>query len=383
MARSLPLRPNLDWLKKYARQRLGELRVANPSARLHEAQLAVAREFGFASWRKLKAHVDAATHAAAPQIPAIMDASVAERIFAAIRADDPDQWTTLLDAEPGVIHHRLPNGQTALHAAAQQEATNAVAILLDRGADANARYGDSGHTPLSWAVTCRAFQAASLLIARGVKPDLFAAAGLGLLDAMKSCFDETGDLRPGASITGSSRFDADGRRLPCPPTTDVEIISDALCFACRNAHPEAVRFLLARSPDLSFKGYMGATALHWAFYGGSRSAVKQLIEAGADPSLQDDELKCTPRAFGICLPARWGFLDFVHARLVEDPTLANFPDGRTSALHEAARAGHAKIVQLLLRAGANPGMVNGDGVTAQQLAEAGGHAGVVEILKSA
>ena len=57
MSRPLPLRANLEWLKKLSKERLQVRRAHNPSARLSEAQLAVAREFGFASWRKLKAHV--------------------------------------------------------------------------------------------------------------------------------------------------------------------------------------------------------------------------------------------------------------------------------------------------------------------------------------
>ena len=382
MARSLPPRPNLDWLKKDARDRLAALRAADPAARLHHAQLAIAREYGFASWRKLRAHVEAVAGGVFNPRPVALDAAAAERISAAIRADETAQWNALLDAEPEIIHARLPDGQTALHAAAQQEATNGVAVLLDRGADANAKYGDSGHTPLSWAVTCHAFQAAFLLMARGVKPDLFTAAGLGLLDQVKVCFDDAGAIRQGASSTGSSRFGPGGVRLPCPPKADVELISDALCFACRNGHPEVVRFLLRGSPDLSFRGYLGARALHWASYGGSRSALKQLIEAGADQAARDDALECTPRAFGICVPANWGFIELVHARLVEDPSLATFMDGRTSALHEAARQGHARIVQLLLKAGANPAQVDGGGVTALQLASVGGHVEVEELLRA-
>ena len=381
MARSLPPRPNLDWLRKHARDTLAKLRAADPSARLHQAQLAVAREHGFASWRKLKSHIESLGGGAAPKVPPALDEIVVRRIEEAIRADDPVGWNALLDERPELVHARMPEGQTLLHAAAQQDATNGVAILLDRGADAGARFGESGHTPLSWAVTTEALQAVATLIACGVEPDLFCAAGMGLLDRVKAFFDDAGELRPGASTTGSSRFGSDGVRLQCPPTSAVDVISDALCFACRNAHPEVVRFLLTRCPDLSFRGYLGATALHWAYYGGSRSAVRQLIAAGADEAARDDSLKCTSRAFGICVPANWGYFERVHARLVEDPSLATFMDGTTSALHEAARAGHARIVRLLMNAGANPLQSNSDGATAIDLGLAGGHSEIVEILR--
>jgi len=45
---SLPDRPNLEYLKKLAKDRLSALRRANSDAKLADAQLAVAREHGFA-----------------------------------------------------------------------------------------------------------------------------------------------------------------------------------------------------------------------------------------------------------------------------------------------------------------------------------------------
>ena len=56
MPQALPANPDLDWLKKAAKKRLVELRAHAPDAKLHQAQLAVARDHGFASWRALKAH---------------------------------------------------------------------------------------------------------------------------------------------------------------------------------------------------------------------------------------------------------------------------------------------------------------------------------------
>src|SRR5690606_8586330 len=63
-ASSLPPRPNLEWLRKAAKKKLAQLRRTQPDAKLADAQLAVAREHGFPSWRKLKAHVDEVARAA-------------------------------------------------------------------------------------------------------------------------------------------------------------------------------------------------------------------------------------------------------------------------------------------------------------------------------
>jgi len=58
MSRQLPKLPSLEHLKKQAKERLQQLRLGNPSIQLADAQHAVAREYGFASWPKLKADVE-------------------------------------------------------------------------------------------------------------------------------------------------------------------------------------------------------------------------------------------------------------------------------------------------------------------------------------
>src|SRR5207245_11781547 len=78
MPQALPANPDLDWLKKAAKRRLAELRVRAPETKLHLAQLAVANDYGFKSWRALKAHLDDINGAAAGR----------ERVFAAARDGD-------------------------------------------------------------------------------------------------------------------------------------------------------------------------------------------------------------------------------------------------------------------------------------------------------
>lgn len=58
MSRNLPARPNLEYLKKEAKDRLDALRQSDSSAQLADAQFALAREYGFDSWPKMKAHVE-------------------------------------------------------------------------------------------------------------------------------------------------------------------------------------------------------------------------------------------------------------------------------------------------------------------------------------
>jgi ankyrin repeat protein len=394
MARPLPLRANLEWLKKISKERLVALRVHNPGATLSDAQLAVAREFGFPSWRKLKAHVDqvrenldaivprdvrrrAALETVAPDDPDL------SKLLAAIAEGETQTVSDLLTQRPALADAHAPNGQTPLHLAAECNNPRIAAVLVAYGADMNAKYEQSGHSALSWAVTCNAQECAQALVKLGGEPDLFCAAGSGAIEHVQACFDTEGALVPGASRTGSSRFAPDGSRLPCPPLTAREQVSDALYIACRNGQAEVVRFLLGKQPDLSFRAYLGATPLHWAYFGGSRAVVRLLEQNGADTEVRDDSVGCTPRSFGICVAANWGFASVVRARLAEDPSLANITDGRTSPLHEAVRSNNTEIVSILLGLGANPSLTNGDGKTPLDLAVELGHAAASELLRAA
>lgn len=305
------------------------------------------------------------------------------QLLAAIHAGDTANVAQLLAKRPELAQAHGPDGQTPLHAAAQCNDPQLGALLLSHGADPEAKFGESGHSVLSWAVTCNALEFAHVLVRLGAKPDLFVAAGMGSLAHVQACFDDTGELIAGAARTGSSRFGTDGTRLPCPPPTASEQISDALYAACRTGQAEVVRFLLTKQPDLSFRSFQGATALHWAYFGGSRLVIELLEQAGADSTARDDVLHCTPRAFGICVPANWGFPHLVQKRLAEDPSLVNFFDGQATPLHAAVRGGNLEAVRMLLDAGADPAVRDVEGKSPLEVATAAGHVWVVEMLRGA
>jgi Ankyrin repeats (3 copies) len=264
MSQQLPLRANLEWLKKLCKDRLAALRAHDPQAKLRMAQLAVAREYGFPSWRKLKAHVElireklhelapaatsqgSATEAISPDDPELA------QLLVAVEEGDTQTVAEVLARRPSLARAHGPDGRTPLHVAAQCNDPRLGGLLLAYGADPEAKFGQSGHTAISWAVTCNAREFARAMVQLGCKPDLFCAAGIGSLESVRTFFDESGTLRPHAARSGSSRIAADGTRLPCPRQTPREQISDALYMACRNAHEEVVRFLLTKEPDLSFK----------------------------------------------------------------------------------------------------------------------------------
>src|SRR6202035_5004069 len=56
----LPANPSLEQLHKQAKDRLRELRDAGQAdAKLADVQFAIAREYGFETWTKLKRHIEA------------------------------------------------------------------------------------------------------------------------------------------------------------------------------------------------------------------------------------------------------------------------------------------------------------------------------------
>ncbi len=62
--RELPVSPDPNHLRKQAKARLAEMRLRTPAACLTEAQLVLAREYGFPAWAALQAEV--ARRAASP-----------------------------------------------------------------------------------------------------------------------------------------------------------------------------------------------------------------------------------------------------------------------------------------------------------------------------
>jgi hypothetical protein len=64
MHRPLPDRPSLDYLKKEAKGLLRTLQQQQLDAKLADAQHALARQYGFASWPRLKRHVEGPPSAA-------------------------------------------------------------------------------------------------------------------------------------------------------------------------------------------------------------------------------------------------------------------------------------------------------------------------------
>ncbi|MCF7689195.1 MAG: ankyrin repeat domain-containing protein [Cephaloticoccus sp.] len=140
MKKQLPERPDLEQLKKQAKDLLNEMESRRPEAlarigeenqetfALHDAQRILAREYGFESWPKLKLHVETRTE----------DTAEARLIEAAL-SGDMESIRIIVAERPGIW-------KRSLYAAAALGATAAVEDWLAREPDLVAKKGG----PRNW-----------------------------------------------------------------------------------------------------------------------------------------------------------------------------------------------------------------------------------------
>jgi hypothetical protein len=295
--------------------------------RLTEAQFFIARAHGFASWPAFAAHLEALRNDQSPT--AHFEAAVD-----AIVAGDAATLQRLLRAHPELARARSTRDHrsTLLHYVSangvedfrQMTPPNVVAIaemLLAAGADVNAAsdaYG-GGATTLGLAATsmhpehagvqialleallrhgadieggqagngsgivrgCLANGqpvAASFFASRGAPMTLVEAAGVGLLDRVRTFFDGRGTQPP---------------PKPRPPVTQADLDS-ALQYAAGYGHVDVVRFLLDRGANAGMADDAGQTPLHWATFGPHVEVTRALIAAGAPVAARDRRFEATP-----------------------------------------------------------------------------------------
>jgi ankyrin repeat protein len=117
-----------------------------------------------------------------------------------------DELKSLIQARPDSINERGGDGKTALHCAS----SCAIAeLLLDSGADPSLRDVDHGATPLQYRIADEAIS--RLLVARGGKADIFAAARLGDRELIEQCLRD--DLLAAETRVNHPPFTAPGGHI--------------------------------------------------------------------------------------------------------------------------------------------------------------------------
>jgi len=129
MSRQLPEKPNLEHLKKQAKELLRSM----PQGKLADAQHTLAKEYGFPTWAKLKTHVETLGLTPAEALKAAVCDSDAERVRE-ILARHPELRATIDDPLAGYAF-----GIQALYAAVQRSDRATIDVLLDAGANIRKR----------------------------------------------------------------------------------------------------------------------------------------------------------------------------------------------------------------------------------------------------
>jgi len=133
--------PDLEQLKRQSKELLAAFRAADPAAvnevsacyddpqpatfALHDAQLVIARSYGFDSWPKLKAYVDGVT---------------IRRLVEAVRIGGIESVRTMLKARPELANMAVSYGDEhrAIHYAVMHRQPEITRLLMRKGADARA-----------------------------------------------------------------------------------------------------------------------------------------------------------------------------------------------------------------------------------------------------
>ena len=201
---------------------------------------------------------------ASAQNSALQAPASVEQVFQAIRANDMSSLRQLTSRGAANVKDKL--SMSALHYAALYGSPEAVRILLEAGADPDAKNA-GGATPLIFGAYN--LEKTKLLVAKGA--DVNAATDLGTrpLWVAASTHDNAGTVRHliehGADPKAVSRNG-----------------TDFLQRAAMFSEPEVVRFLLDQGVDAKRPNSAGVSALAFAFSCDEDGRVKMLLEAGSD-----------------------------------------------------------------------------------------------------
>ncbi len=432
---ALPARPSLDHLRRQARDLLraaqagdteaaARIRAVSGAPTLASAQLAVAREYGFASWTRLKDEVAARTASLAQLAEAFCEASIgdgtgrAARMLAAapglarysfataVILGDADRVRAELSRDAGLATRPdARSGWTPLHAVSASRwhqldparaggLLSVARMLLDAGADPNGRTGgQGGHggwTPLRCAVAGAASPAITrLLLERGAVPDDHDLYLAGFADDNHECLRlllfhaaDVGQLARMALAAPISIDDSEGVHLLLAAGADPDRYADdavppspVLYAAIRaGCSAELTGLLLGYGANPDTPGPDGRSPYVLAVTRGQTAIAMQLRQNGADVTIT-----AAGRLLAACQDADRATAGRL---LAQDPGLpGRIPAAeQAAALIHAAETGNTAAIALLLDLGFGVDGRGDDGGTALHAAAYSGSAPAVRLL---
>jgi ankyrin repeat protein len=304
--------------------------------------------------------------AAAGEPPVAPPDPQAARLMALLRDGDHEAFRMLLREEPQAANRNGPGGATPLMYAVLYGDAESVRLLLEAGADPNAR-NETGATALLWAVDD--LDKTRLLLKNKADPNarsddgrtpLLSATGwVGSGEVVKLLLEHGAD----PSVTAHSS------RGPMTPLRQASDLGEA----------SVVRTLIDHKAELKKAGFLATVS---ALQANSPACVDQLIKS-ADPQAMREALLflLPPRGS----PARFGNVDLVRTAIAHGADVnAKDPEGRT-VIMLAAGSEYLSIdtIRLLLDRGADVNAKSAGGETALDFARRGGQAQVVDLLVQA
>jgi uncharacterized protein len=301
----LPPRCDLRQLRIQAKELLKAARANDPGARarieavsdrlvLASAQLAIAREYGFASWPQLKMEVERRRLLDARDLPGLRELFSEHPELAVERME---HWSDhCLGATPLGYIAMLRFDAARLGLAAVSDGTDDVArMLVAAGARVDGEPGDF-ETPLITAASYGDVDVARVLIESGADIDALAADNgavpgcSALAHAAVFGFTEVVDVlaAAGAHVDGiveaAAVGDIDGYLTDETPFTQKV---HALTMAARHGRVEVIEQLLADGVPVDAVDAWGYTALRAATENSKTAAVTLLRAAGAQSIGED------------------------------------------------------------------------------------------------
>jgi ankyrin repeat protein len=282
-------------------------------------------------------------------------------LIGAVRAGNRSEIDKQIAASPEVFKGQDAGGSTALHHAAGYGPISNLQLLIDKGADVNAKTRRRS-TPLHWAIHDVA--KVDLLLLKGAnvnakqvggRTPLYLAAMLGNgIPTMRLLLTKGADPNL-AAVNGQTplmmaaqRGNVEGLRLLVEQGAEVNAMDGAgetaLMFASTSGNARAVQLLIERGADVKVRSKRNETALGFAATAGVQASVEMLLAKGADVNARNFR-GYSPLMFAASSDAMPGGIIKL---LLDKGAVASFTgdyDEPASVL--AAKRGHTEAARLL------------------------------------
>jgi len=420
-AKQLPPRPNLDQLKHQAKELQRSAQIA-----LHEAQTRIAREYGFASWNKLRDHVEAVTLEFDAALAEFLEAATdgrgdrAERMLAlypkiakaslytALVLGDADAVDARLERDPSLATKPGgPRGWEPIHYVcytsmahdSPERAAGLAAIarrLIALGVDPNTRFPWLHHNvrrPVLWGASShvRALPLVNALLDTGADPNdgvtLPLAASAGDLAVLEALLAHGTKVDQAWATDGATSLYAilNWSRTPDgvlwllehganPNAVFAENGETPLHVVARAWDVPLAEAMVARGADIARKRTDGRTPYAVAELNGNRAVADWLLAHGAAPELSEVD-----RLVAACSR---GDRKAAEALLGRNPDLRDqITDDHYIAFHQAAERNDVRALEAMLACGFDPNRPDaGIGKTALHSAAMEGWPDAVRVL---